>query len=268
MSQINESLNAFESFVKTVRKLRSPDGGCPWDLEQDLQSLKKFCVEEAFEYADAVDRENINDIKEELGDVLLQVVLNSVVAEQENKFNLQEVIQSIDQKMIRRHPHVFSDLKLENSKEVETNWQEIKNSEQSNKSKIQKMFGSPQQLPALMGANRIGKKSANYNFDWEKPEDVLKKIEEELSEVKEAMKQQSPSAISEEIGDLLFSTAQLARHYKMDPEECLRKTNQKFLSRFELIVESVEASKKDWEDHSIEELEQLWVNAKNKLKRM
>jgi tetrapyrrole methylase family protein/MazG family protein len=215
---IPKNLNDFTSFVQIVAALRSP-GGCPWDLEQTHQSLTPYAMEEVCELIEALERGSDQQICEELGDVLLQVVLHARLAEEEQRFNMTDVIRGIGEKMIRRHPHVFGDTQVADAQEVLDNWQKIKASEskappaQPN----QERFDVPLALPALQRAAKIGQKTRRLKFDWTKPEDVMLKVDEEVAEMREALVSRDRAACQHEIGDLLFSVAQLARHLDLDP---------------------------------------------------
>lgn len=266
MSKIPNNLKDFQALVEITQALRDPNDGCPWDLEQNHQSLTQYALEEVCEYIEAVEMGDLAAMKDELGDVLLQVTLNAEIARQENMFTIEDVIENISQKMIRRHPHVFSDSKIKDSSEVIKNWDKIKEQENSNKV-TSSPFDLPTHLPALMAAFKIGKKSKKFNFDWNKPQEVLSKVEEEISELKEAIQNNDLEHIKEEIGDVLFSVAQLSRHLQIEPEEALRASNRKFKNRFDIVQSKVLASNKSFEDHSIDELEFYWKEAKKDLKK-
>lgn len=250
-------LEEFQQFVEVVTKLRDPQNGCPWDLEQNLDSLKKYSVEEVYEYIDAVESKKAEDIKEELGDVLLQVVLNSVVAEQEKLFKLEQVIKGIKNKMIHRHPHVFSKAKANSSAFVEKNWDNIKSQE-----KEKDFFDFPKHLPALSQSYKIGKKSKKIRFDWPNKLEVWQKVEEEIAELKEAEKIGDPNKILEELGDVLFTIAQYSRHLNIEPEEALRASNKKFKERFQKMEELLKKENKNIDLLNTEDWESLWQQAK------
>lgn len=274
LSADNELSKKFLALVDVVAKLRGPNG-CPWDKEQTPQSLVKFILEEAFEVAEAIESGNKHEICDELGDYLFQVILQAQIAsenqQQDQHFDVGDVISSITEKMIRRHPHVFADVQVADSAEVKKNWEIIKAQEKS-QNKHKPLFNYPKNLPALMAANKVGLKTANYGFDWHHVLDVIAKVEEELSEVKEALEEKNISHIEHEIGDLLFSVAQLARHSKLDPEHCLREANRRFQNRFEHVLSSAKQL------HQIETAEQftnlpdakkeeLWQHAKDSLRQ-
>ena len=257
-----EIRNKFESLVEVVGHLRGPEG-CPWDKEQTHNTLTQYAIEEAFELAEAIDHEDTAGTIEELGDLLLQVVLHSEIARQEGRFTLNDVIEGITNKMIHRHPHVFADTKVKDSSEVLHNWSLIKEAE---KKKENSPFASiPKALPSLIRAQKIGAKTVRYNFDWAKPSDVLNKLDEEVAELKEAISTQSKAHQQEELGDTLFTLVQLARHLDFDAEQSLRQTNQKFENRFSLMRELVQSDQKDFSKLAVSELEIYWQRAKNKI---
>lgn len=257
-------LNSFASLVQVVRDLRGPNG-CPWDKEQTFESLTRYAVEEAYEYCEAVTRDNPDEIKDELGDVLLQVVLNAQIATELGLFNIQDVIQTLNEKMVRRHPHVFSDVKVKDIAEVWKNWEEIKAIEKENKQTPTERFDIPESLSPLLRAEKIGKKVKKQNFDWENSEQVIKKIEEEIAELRMAIKNKNPENQQEELGDLLFSVAQLARHLKVCTEQSLREANLKFEKRFFAMLKLIEKSGHQPEKMTPESLENFWSLAKDQL---
>jgi MazG family protein len=266
--QDNSTMNypELERLIDVIKKLRDPISGCPWDLKQDLQSLKKYAIEEAYEYVHAIDSEDNEKIKSELGDLLLQVVLNSQVAQDQNKFNIENVAKTIADKMIYRHPHVFNNPtgRAHSNEEIVENWEKLKGKEK----KTTYYFNIDETyLPALMAANKIGQKSTQVNFDWENFSQVMYKVEEEWQEVKAELPIGDETAINkeraeEEIGDLLFSIAQLARHLKIDPEHCLTKANQKFIKRFNKMEDLAKQEGIELKNKSNSELEELWQKVK------
>lgn len=261
MNKPPQNLRDFSSLVDIVKTLRGPEG-CPWDREQTHQSLTRFAIEEAHELAEAIQGGLDQDVVEELGDLLLQVVLHSEMARQENRFDIHDVIQAIGKKMIRRHPHVFSDLKVNSSKEVLENWEQIKSQEKGSEKQSQFDFRVPQGIPALLASHKIGEKSRRWHFDWSQPTEVMKKVEEELAELQSALPDQNPKEIEHEIGDLLFSVAQLARHLELDSEACLRGANRRFQQRFEKMQELCAQDKKHFDQLNHEEREAYWEKAK------
>jgi tetrapyrrole methylase family protein/MazG family protein len=260
MPQPPKELGEFSALVKIVEDLRGPDG-CPWDKEQSHKTLTQYAIEEVYEFVEAIDSGEQNAIIEELGDLLLQVVLHSEIAKQSNTFSIKEVIQSISSKMIRRHPHVFSHTVVHSSEEVVENWQKIKTEEKN--SKQISNFGIPVNMPSLIRSQKIGNKTKNYNFDWSNASEVLPKIEEEWGELKEAISSGSLEEQQNELGDLLFSVAQLARHLNFDAEQSLRKTNRRFENRFFRMLTNLENQNKKIHDISKDELEIAWKKAKS-----
>ena len=260
MKTVPADLRSFESLVQIMKTLRDPDGGCPWDLEQNHQSLVQYAVEEVFELGEAIETKNIKNLVEELGDVLLQVLFHSEIGRQENTFDIQDVIEGICTKLVTRHPHVFGDTQVQGSKDVLRNWDEIKKREKELRS--QNEFGIPKHLPALQRSHKIGVKTESAKFDWENPSQVLSKVKEELQEVEEAIALGKQDQQEDEVGDLLFAVSQLARHLKLDPEQCLRRANRKFESRFFEMQAIAKEKRLDWVTLTTEEKETLWAAAK------
>lgn len=252
--------------IETIAKLRDPQNGCPWDLEQTHNTLLKYLIEEAYEFIHATESGDKGKMEEEIGDVLLQVLLHSKIASETNSFDIESVAKKLADKMIYRHPHVFEDKNLaKTSKEVTQNWEKLKKKEKQN----QHFFTKEDTfMPALMSADKIGAKSAKVNFDWENVSQVLDKVDEELAEVKHEMKDPAKNfkKLKEEIGDLLFSVAQLARHLNIDPEDSLRQANLKFIKRFSLLENFIQEDKKDMMQMKVPELEQYWLKVKAHLK--
>lgn len=257
-----------ERVIDVISKLRDPDNGCPWDLKQTHKSLLKYLIEESYEYIHAVESNNFDKMEEELGDVLLQILLHSQLASEENKFNLESVAKKLADKMIFRHPHVFKDkspASASSSEEVLKNWEELKKKEKTHKN--DHFFTDEDTcMPALMSANKIGKKSAEVNFDWDEISQVMDKVDEELAEVKAEMTdiEANKENIKEEIGDLLFSVAQLARHMDIDPEQSLRDANIKFINRFSKLEIEIKADNKDMMKMEVPELDEYWQKIKKK----
>jgi tetrapyrrole methylase family protein/MazG family protein len=264
MPKAPENTRAFEGLVKVVEHLRGPEG-CPWDKEQTHQTLTRFAIEEAHELAEAVDSGDPKAIKEELGDVLLQVVLNSEIARQEGLFDVHDVIQTLSEKMIRRHPHVFGEVKVGSSDEVLKNWTQIKAEEKGETKEQQKplSFNIPDGLPALIRAQKIGEKTKRVHFDWENADQTWTKVAEEYGELKEALDSKDKTEIEAELGDLLFSLAQLARHLDLDSEQAIRKCNTRFEKRFRKMQELVASAGKNWETLPANEKEIYWKKAKS-----
>ncbi len=254
-----------ERCIEVIERLRHPTKGCPWDLEQTHESLLKYLIEESYEYIEAVELKDQKMMEEELGDVLLQIILHATIAEQSKNFNLESVARVLADKMIRRHPHVFGNDGSEGltSTKVLENWAEIKKQE-----KGEKKYSIDTKLlsnPALESAYKIGKKSTSVNFDWDDYYQVMSKVEEEWQEVKEELPpggKFDKARVKEEIGDLLFSVAQLARHLDINPEESLRDANRKFIKRFQKVEDKVKSQGKKVEETPQAELEKIWVEVK------
>ena len=248
--------------INTIKALRHPKTGCPWDLKQTHKSLIKYLIEESYEYIHAIEQGDIDKMEEELGDVLLQVLLHAQIAEDNKHFDLGSVAKKLSEKMIHRHPHVFKDPSLASTpEEVTKNWQKLKNKPKAEFSITEEDI----YLPSLQASYKIGEKSKTINFDWEKVEDVLAKVEEELEEVKVEMKASDYTKTRDEIGDLLFSVAQLARHLDIDPEEALKEANQKFVRRINKVETIVRKTGKEMKDLSVDELETVWQENKHKV---
>lgn len=246
----------FKDFVDIVKRLRKD---CPWDREQTNDSIKSATLEEAYEVIEAIDNNNFPELKKELGDLLLHVVFHSIMAEENEHFNLDEVIDSIQEKLIRRHPHVFGTTQVSGSNEVKKNWEEIKLQE----GRESVLEGVPAMLPALQRAHRLQEKAAKIGFDWEKKEDVWNKVEEEIGEVKEA-ENESMEKLEEEFGDLFFALVNYARFLNVNPENALRKANDKFIKRFNFVEKKIIESGKKINESSLAEMDIYWEEAKSK----
>lgn len=260
-----KNINNFDALTEIVKTLRGPDG-CPWDKEQNHETLTQYAIEEAYELAEAIDNKQKDELIEELGDLLLQVVLHSEIASQNRDFTIEDVITSICAKMIRRHPHVFANEKAETSQEVLANWQIIKNEEKRKKKTPINRFDIPTAIPALIRSQKIGTKTHNFNFDWNTPHQVFAKVEEEVRELKEALQTGTSEEKQFELGDLLFSLAQLARHLNFDAEQALRQTNTRFEKRFFKMLELMKLENIDINELSSEQKESYWQKAKLELK--
>lgn len=264
-----ESSN-WQQLIQVVKKLRDPENGCPWDLEQTHQSLIKFLIEESYEFSQAVQKKDDKKMEEEIGDVLLQVVLHAQLASEREAFDIESVAKTIAEKMIRRHPHVFNDDSSKiDSAEVKKRWQEIKQAEKKGE-KTHAINEKHLAAPALQSADRIGQMTKKLNFDWSDVSQVAYKVEEEWQELKEEMivpgAQLNQERIAEEMGDFLFSTAQLARHAGLDAEEVLHQANQKFVRRFNRVEDLMRADGHDFTDLNQEELDHYWNQIKSEEK--
>ena len=263
-----DTLAALQELIDVVAKLRSPDGGCPWDLAQTPESLTPYTIEEAYEVVDAIKSGDKNHIAQELGDLLLQVVLQAQIFSEYGDFTLKEVAEGISQKLIRRHPHVFGDVSVQNADEVNRNWEQIKAAEKgeevADSQKLStKLSGYTRKLPPLMATMKISQKAAAAGFEWENIDGVWEKFEEELGEFKQALREETTQRQEEELGDLLFTILQLARWNNLDPTEALQGTNKRFIQRL-LHMETF--AERPLEEYSLLELEALWQQAKAKLK--
>lgn len=243
--------------------LRGP-GGCPWDHEQTHESILPQLIEEAYEFIDAVESKNDPHTMEELGDLLLHIVFHAQIATDRGAFNINQVIEGLCDKLIRRHPHVFGKTKVKNADEVMVNWDEIKSQEKKNHTGQSLLDSVPKGLPALFQAFKLSKKASKVGFDWKKITGVVDKIEEEIEELKEALKNKKQNAITDEVGDLFFSLANLCRFIKVNPEEALRKSNKKFRNRFSNMEKQIKKSKKNPSKLSEKEWNNLWNKAKKK----
>jgi nucleoside triphosphate diphosphatase len=253
--------------LEIMAALRTPLTGCPWDLAQDFSTIAPYTLEEAYEVADAIARGNLADLKDELGDLLLQVVFHARMAEEQGAFDFGDVVQAITEKLIRRHPHVFTDQDLATPRDVEGLWERIKAQEKSeNKTAGPQgaLAGVPVALPALTRALKLQAKASKVGFDWNNPRAVLRKIREETDEIEAELDraEMDPAATAAEIGDLLFAAVNLARHLKADPEAVMRQTNRKFERRFAAIESDLAARGRSPQDATLEEMEELWQAAK------
>lgn len=251
-----------QSFLEIMSKLRSPEG-CPWDKKQTFETLLPYLVEESSEYIDAVHQQDFENMKEELGDVLLQVVFHSQLAKEKNLFDFSDVVESIASKMVRRHPHVFGEESIDDSEGVLERWQEIKSAEKTGDVPDSILDGVPMALPALDRAQQIQKKVEKVGFDWDDAMGVIPKIEEELEECRVEIEKDDKVALEDEIGDLLFSVVCLARKAGINSEQALRKANLKFSKRFQMM-ESM-SSFEELNEMSTDDMETLWQEVKKKL---
>ena len=252
-----QASNNFEDLVEIVKILRKE---CPWDRKQTHQSIKDNLIEEAYEAIEAIDREDFEELKKELGDLLLHVVFHSRMATETQDFNIEDVIYSIQEKLIRRHPHVFGDAKTEDEKEVAANWEAIKMEE----GKESVLDGLPAHLPSLIKAQRMQEKAANVGFDWPEWRQVWDKLEEELGELKEVLEEENIEKSKEEFGDLLFSLVNVGRFFDLNAEDSLRMTNNKFIKRFQYIEQQIQDSDRNMNEVSLEEMDGIWEEAKSK----
>ena len=256
-------MSHFRSLVRIMARLRS-ENGCPWDQKQTHQTLRPYLVEETYEVLEALERRDDEDLCEELGDLLLQIIFHAQIASEENRFDIEDISHAICKKLVRRHPHVFGDTKVSNADEVLINWEKIKQKEKKRKSQKSILDSVPQAMPALLQSYRIQEKVAQINFDWKEIKEVFAKIYEELDELGEALKEEDNSKIEEELGDLLFTIVNLSRHIQISPEDALRRSNKKFMERFRYMECSLKLKGKSWEQTTIKELNDLWNDSKKK----
>ena len=251
---MSDTTGKFEELVNIVQRLRAPDG-CPWDREQTNASLLPYFLEEAYEMIESVDNENWSELKEEVGDLLLHAVLQAVIAAENDHFTIEGSIKNINEKLVRRHPHVFGDAQADAAFHAKQNWEAAKHEEKNRKSRLD---GVPVTLPALIRAQRLQQKASYAGFDWDKVEEVWAKIHEEIQELKEAQSNSSKKHVEEEIGDVLFAVVNLARFLDIPAEDALRKTNKKFTTRFAQVEEELKKRGKNVEDSSLEEMDEIW----------
>jgi ATP diphosphatase len=259
-----------ERLIEVMARLRDPESGCPWDIEQSFDTIAPYTIEEAYEVADAIAKNDMGALKEELGDLLLQVVYHARMAEEERLFDFAAVARTIADKMVRRHPHVFGDESVESAEAQTANWEAQKAAERAAKAEGARpsaLDGVPLALPALVRAEKLGKRASRVGFDWPAVEPVIEKLEEEIAELREALPEEGPregpsDRLAEELGDLLFSAANLARHLKLDPEDALRAANRKFERRFRRMESAFADSGRNFAATSLDEMEAAWQAAK------
>lgn len=275
------SEHKFETLLEIMSRLRG-EGGCPWDREQTYETIKNFLIEETYETVEAIEDGDPKALCDELGDVLLQIIFLSQIAKEENLFTIDEVIDAISAKMIRRHPHVFGGTRVADSAEVLRNWEQMKQAERVEKKDSGTettptpsiLDGVTRRIPAVLEASQLSQRAARVGFDWAKAEEILEKLHEEMDELRVAIKAQAESGVDpltaetsrsnveDEIGDIFFVAVNLARYFKIDPESALKKTNQKFRNRFRYIEAMLARSNKSFDESSLEEMEKYWQEAK------
>ncbi|MEA5521909.1 nucleoside triphosphate pyrophosphohydrolase [Limnoraphis robusta] len=263
---LSPTLTALQGLIDVVAQLRSPEGGCPWDLAQTPQTLTPYVIEEAYEVVDAIRSGDIEAIAEELGDLLLQVVLQAQIASESQQFSLEDVANRITEKMIRRHPHVFAEVEVETIEEVHENWEQIKAAEKGENPETQplssKLSRYARQLPPLMAGMKISQKAASVGFEWENIQGVWDKFHEELAEFEHALLHEEKANQEAELGDVLFTLINLARWYELDPEAALQGTNHRFIQRFSRLEQACD---RPLSEYTLEEFEALWQNIKAQL---
>ena len=256
LSGKEEYLDKFDEFYKLVQRLRKE---CPWDKEQTHESLRRCLLEESYEVLEAIDTNNKEELKKELGDLVLQVVFHTIIGEEENTFSFREVLELEIKKLISRHPHIFSDVKVKNADEVKTNWEKLKAKE----GRDSVLDGVPKELPALFRAYRIQEKAAKVGFDWKDEKPVYDKILEEIGELKKNMETlSSREEIEDEFGDVLFSIVNYSRFLKINPEDALRRTIEKFIKRFQKIEEFAKINNLVLDDMTLDEMDVIWNKSK------
>ena len=260
---MNETLDSFCKLIKTADTLMG-DNGCPWDKVQTRESLKPYLVEETYEVLEALDANDPEKIKDELGDLLYQILFHSKISSLKGEFNFRDVINNLNEKMVRRHPHVFKEGELNTPDQVVEQWEEIKRNEKNQVSQKSILDSIPINLPSLLRAQKIQKKAAKEGFDWERINDVFDKLDEEIAEFKEAVLKKKNEDIQNEIGDIIFVITNIAKFYKIDAEEALRSTNNKFIKRFQYIEQKIEEKGKTLKGSNLQEMERYWQEAKNK----
>lgn len=260
--KVEQGTHPIEGLIELMRRLRDPEIGCPWDLEQDLSTITPYTIEEAYEVDDAVRRDDKEALREELGDLLLQPVYLAQIAAEKGWFTIDDVILDITQKMVSRHPHVFASLQAQDSKTVDKIWDERKDKEKKGDSYL--LDSVTKGLPALLHAQKLQKKAAKVGFEWTETGQVLDKLEEEINEMRQALKGKTTADQAEELGDILFVLANLGRQLGINAETALRESNNKFISRFNGIEDDLKNMDKDFCDLSLDELQKLWDRQKFK----
>jgi len=255
MNKREEQLKAFDRLLTIMDELREQ---CPWDRKQTIQTLRHLTIEETYELGDAILENDLNEVKKELGDLLLHIVFYAKIGSEQNAFDIADVANSICDKLIERHPHIYSDVKVADEEEVKKNWENLKLKE----GKTSVLEGVPKSLPAMVKANRIQDKVAGVGFDWEHPEQVFEKLKEELDELQHEVNENNAERIEAEFGDVLFSMINYARFLKVDPESALERTNKKFIKRFQFLEEKAKAINKPLKEMSHAEMDVFWEEAK------
>ena len=255
MNSRADQLKAFDRLLTIMDELRAQ---CPWDKKQTMETLRHLTIEETYELGDAILDKDLEEVKKEIGDVMLHLVFYAKIGSETNHFDIADVCNSICEKLIHRHPHIYGDVKVENEEDVKRNWENLKLKE----GKISILEGVPKSLPALVKASRIQDKVAGVGFDWEKPEQVWEKVEEELDEFKDEVKKGDEEAMEDEFGDVLFSLVNYARFLNINPENALERTNKKFIKRFQYLEEKAKILNKDLKDMTLSEMDVFWEEAK------
>jgi len=258
--QVGKSkMKEFDKLVRIMKKLRHPESGCPWDNKQTEESLREYILEESHELIEAIEGKDPDKIREELGDLLLQIVFLTRLQEEKGHFTIREVLETIIGKLVHRHPHIFGDTKVSDAEEVRVNWERIKMDE---KKKESILSDYPERMPALLTAHRIASQASGVGFDWNNALQALEKVEEEAGELKREIQEQRMAEAEQEIGDLLFAVANVARLLRINPEFALAGTNRKFSKRFRFIEKEMKKAGKDIRHSTLEEMESLWQQSK------
>lgn len=250
-----------ESFLKLLKIMDELREQCPWDKKQTIESIRHLTIEETFELSDAILKNDLNEVKKELGDILLHIVFYSRIASETKAFDIKDVMDSLCEKLIFRHPHIYGDVKAETDEEVTKNWEQLKQKEKGGNKSV--LSGVPNSMPALLKAYRIQEKARAVGFDWDDPAQVFEKVKEELNEFEAEIKNKNQTAAEKEFGDVLFSLINYARFLKINPEDALEQTNKKFIFRFGHMEQRVKEQGKQISDCKLEELDQYWNEAKN-----
>ena len=265
MKKDNKTLEKLTELTQLIKKLRAPDG-CPWDQQQKKEDIGKYILEEAYEVVDSLAKENPQALKEELGDLLFQILFLTEMAAESDLFFLCDVLDGIIKKMIRRHPHVFGEKKVISVREIKENWQKIKKCERGGKNDDENLFGNvPLSFPALKRAQKITSIAAIYGFDWQKIQDIMKKLKEEIKEFNAAIKSRNHDEIEEELGDILFTMVNLSRFAQVDAETALSKVTNKFLQRFSYVPAKLSARGISLEKATLAQMDELWNEAKSRV---
>ena len=255
---MQEKLKAFERLLNIMDELREK---CPWDKKQTIESLRHLTIEETYELSDAILKNDSNEIKKELGDILLHIVFYARIASETNQYNIADVINSVCDKLIYRHPHIYGDIKVNNEQDVKQNWEKLKQKEKDGNKTV--LSGVPNSMPALLKAYRIQEKARAVGFDWEEPHQVFDKVKEEINELEKEISEKSPlEKIENEFGDVLFSLINYARFLNVNPEDALEKTNKKFIKRFNYMEQKIKEQGKQLSDCSLAEMDVFWNEAK------
>ena len=256
----DKACHEFQKLVDIMKRLRNVDNGCPWDLKQTHTSIRPYLIEETYEVVDAIDSNDMAKLKEELGDLLLQIVFHSQIESENSVFAISDVIQHINEKMIRRHPHIFGNISAPDAETVLKNWEEIKKTEGQQRNSL--LDGIPRHMPALLKARRIQERASTVGFDWGSIKPVIDKINEEINEFMAVYETDQPDSVEDELGDIFFALVNLCRFSQVDPEKALNRTNDKFIKRFQVIEKELEKQGKKFSETTLEEMDEIWNQAK------